>query len=74
MLFVVVAGTKVGGATPPPLVSVDVEVPDMMVVMPPLMMVVTNSDVTVTESEGSVTIVRVSVAVHAQEVEYTAHQ
>ena len=74
LLRVVVAGTKVGGATPPPppfppLVTIEVEVPDMIVVTLPWTMVVTNTVLMVIGSGGRVTMVRVSVAVHSQEVE-----
>lgn len=74
LLRVVVAGTKVGGPAPPPppfppLVTIDVAVPEIIVVTLPWMIVVINIVLTVMGSGGTVTIVRVSVAVHSQEVE-----
>lgn len=70
LAFVVDAGTKVGGATPPPpFVMISVEVPEMIVVTPPLIIVVTSTEVMVMGSEGSVTMVRVRVLVHSHDVE-----
>lgn len=71
---VVDAGTKVGGINPPPFVKTRVEVPEIIVVVAPLIMVVTSTAVIVIGSEGCCTIVRVMLAVHSHEVEYTAHQ
>jgi len=72
LLSVVTAGTKVGGLiSPPPLVKTDVEVPHMSFVVAPLIIVVV---VTSTEVIGCETIVRVTRAVHSQEVTYTARQ
>lgn len=72
LLSVVTAGTKVGGLIPPPpFVKISVVVPQMSVVVAPLIIVVV---VTSTEVTGCEIIVRVTRAVHSQEVEYTAHQ
>lgn len=71
---VVDAGTKVGGDIPPPLTIIRVELPLIIVVVAPLIMVVSSTEVMVTGSEGCCTIVRVILAVHSHEVEYTAHQ
>ena len=46
----------------------------MMVVVAPWIIVVISTEVTVSGSAGCVTMVREMVAVHSQEVEYTAHQ
>jgi hypothetical protein len=71
---VVDAGTKVGVMIPSPLVTIRVDVPETYVVVAPWMMVVISTETTVCGVAGCATIVRVRVAVHSQDVEYTAHQ